>query len=191
MNTFNSNVYPNWMSSNEVNLLTRMNLVWLEHIFWTRLFLISVAEDLADLEPTKARLLENPKDVADVFRRYYGTSIANIIQNLITEHLTIGGDLIVTLKNGNQKLAQELNTKWYKNADDIARTFSNINPFYPYEEVRQMFYTHLKLTTDEVSARLKKDYSADIKAFDVVQDEILKMSKFFVDGIVMQFQNLF
>ena len=191
MNTFNSNVYPNWMSSNEVNLLTRMNLVWLEHIFWTRLFLISVAEDLADLEPTKARLLENPKDVADVFRRYYGTSIANIIQNLITEHLTIGGDLIVALKNGNQKLAQELNTKWYKNADDIARTFSNINPFYPYEEVRQMFYTHLKLTTDEVSARLKKDYSADIKAFDVVQDEILKMSKFFVDGIVMQFQNLF
>lgn len=50
-----------------------------------------------------------------------------------------------------------------------------------------MFYEHLKLTTDEVSARLKKDYAADIKAFDMVQKEILKMSKFFVDGIVNQF----
>ena len=54
-----------------------------------------------------------------------------------------------------------------------------------------MLYDHLKLTTDEVSARLKKDYSADIKAFDMVQKEILKMSKFFVDGIVKQFPNLF
>ena len=54
-----------------------------------------------------------------------------------------------------------------------------------------MLYDHLKLTTDEVSARLKKDYNSDIKAFDMVQKEILKMSNFFVDGIVKQFPNLF
>ena len=128
-----------------------MDLVWEQHIMWTRIFLISVAENLADLEPTKARLLENPKDIANVFKRYYGTNIANTIEKLLTEHLVIGGDLIVALKNGNQKLADELNKKWY------------------------------------VSARLKKDYAADIKAFDMVQKEILKMSKFFVDGIVNQF----
>ena len=187
-------IYPrntSWMSVNQVNLLTSMNLVWIEHVLWTRLFLISVAESLGDLEPTKDRLLENPKAVADVFRKYYGNGIANTIQNLITEHLLIGGDLIVALKNNNQKLAQELNTKWYKNADEIARAFSNINPFYPYEEVRQMFYTHLQLTTDEVTARLKKDYAADIKAYDTVQREILRMSRFFVNGIVRQFPNLF
>ena len=39
-----------------------------------------------------------------------------------------------------------------------------------------MLYEHLKFTTAEVSARLKKDYSADIKAYDMVQKEILKMS---------------
>lgn len=187
-------IYPRinyWVSNNQVNLLTQMNLVWLEHILWTRLFLISVAESLADLEPTKDRLLQNPKDVADVFRKYYGNNVANTIQRLLTDHLVIGGDLIVALKNGNQKLAQELNTKWYKNADDMAVAFSSINPFYPRETVRKMLYDHLKLTTDEVSARLKKDYNADIKAFDMVQKEILKMSKFFVDGIVKQFPNLF
>lgn len=184
-------IYPRWMSINQVNLLTQMNLVWLEHILWTRLFLISVAESLADLEPTKARLLQNPKDVANVFRRYYGNNVANTIEKLITEHLVIGGDLIVALKNGNQQLAQELNTKWYKNADEIAEAFSSINPFYPKEEVRQMFYEHLRLTTAEVAARLKKDYAADIKAYDAVQTEILKMSQFFVNRIVRQFPNLF
>lgn len=185
----NSNDY--WISINQVNLLEQMNLVWLEHILWTRMLLISIAENLADLDATRARLLQNPRDIANVFRRYYGNDVANTIQRLLREHLVIGEELIVALKNGNQTLAQELNTKWYKNADDMAEAFSSINPFYPKEEVRQMLYEHLRLTTNEVSARLKKDYSADIRAYDMVQREILRMSKFFVDGIVKQFPNLF
>ena len=186
-----NNPYDYWISINEVNLLTQMNLVWLEHILWTRMFLIGVAESLNDLEPTKARLLENPRDIANVFKKYYGNNVANTIEKLLTEHLVIGGDLIVALKNGNQKLAQELNTNWYKNADEMADAFSSINPFYPKEEVRHMLYEHLRLTSDEVSKRLKKDYAADIKAYDMVQKEILKMSEFFVNGIVKQFPDLF
>lgn len=168
-----------------------MALVWLEHILWTRMLLISIAENLADLDPTRARLLENPKNIADIFRKYYGNNVANIIQKLLTEHLVIGEKLIVALKNGNQKLAEELNTQWYKNADDMAEAFSSINPFYPKEEIRHMLYEHLRLTTDEVSNRLKKNYAADIKTYDMVQKEILKMSDFFVNGIVKQFSNLF
>lgn len=155
------------------------------------MLLISIAENLSDLEDTKNRLLENPKDIADVFKTYYGNNIANTIQKLLTEHLVIGANLITALKNGNQKLADELNLNWYKNADNMAVAFSNINPFYPRESVRKMLYEHLKLTTDEVSARLNKNYIADIKAFDMVQKEILKMSKFFVDGIVRQFSTMF
>lgn len=189
-------IYPNYsqyycISENEVNLLKQMNLVWEQHIIWTRMLLISIAENLKDLDATETRLLQNPRDIANVFRRYYGNSIATTLENLLTEHLKIGKDLIATLKNNNQKLASELNTKWYRNADEMAVAFSNINPFYPRETVRQMFYNHLKLTSNEVSARLKGDYTADIKAFDTVQKEILEMSQFFVDGIVRQFPNMF
>ena len=186
-----TNPYDYWISINKVNLLQDMNLAWIEHILWTRMLLISIAENLNDLDATRARLLENPKDIANIFRRYYGNNIANIIQNLLTEHLVIGNDLIVALKNGNEKLAQELNKKWYKNADNMAEAFSSINPFYPKEEVRNMLYEHLKLTTDEVSNRLKKNYPADIRAYDMVQEEVLQMSRFFVNGIVKQFPNLF
>lgn len=37
---------------------------------------------------------------------------------------------------------------------------------------------------------LKKDYPADINAYDTVQKEILEMSQFFVNGIARQFPNL-
>lgn len=74
---------PNCENINQFNLQRHMDLVWEQHIMWTRMFLISVAENLADLEPTKARLLENPKDIANVFKRYYGTNIANTIEKLL------------------------------------------------------------------------------------------------------------
>ena len=191
-------IYPNdmqnssyWISMNQVQLLKQMNLVWEQHIMWTRMLLISIAENLKDLEATQARLLRNPKDIADVFRRFYGNAVANRIQQLLTEHLTIGKDLIVALKNKSQEEAKRLNTKWYQNADEMAEAFSNINPFYPREEIRNMLYEHLRLTTNEVNNRLQGNYAEDINSYDMVQKEILRMSQFFVNGIVRQFQNLF
>lgn len=191
-------IYPNyeqdlsyWISMNQVQLLKQMNLVWEQHIMWTRMLLISIAENLKDLDATQAHLLRNPKDIADVFRKYYGNVVANKIQQLLTEHLTIGKDLIVALKNKNQEQATMLNTKWYQNADEMAEAFSSINPFYPKEEIRNMLYEHLRLTTNEVNNRLQGNYVADINSYDMVQKEILKMSQFFVNGIVKQFPNLF
>lgn len=95
---------------------------------WTRMLLISIAENLKDLNDTKSRLLENPKDIANIFEKYYGNKIANIIEHLLIDHLIIGNDLIVALKNKNQVLAKQLTDKWYKNADDMANSFSSINP---------------------------------------------------------------
>ena len=121
----------------------------------------------------------------------FDLSVANRIENLLTEHLSIGKDLIVALKNNSQRLANELNDKWYKNANEMANFFSSINPYYSREKLCDMLYDHLELTSDEVDARLKKDYKADINAFDKVQREVLNMSQYFVDGIVRQFPNLF
>ena len=185
-------IFPNyWVSINKVHLLEQMNLVWEQHIMWTRMLLISIAENLKDLDATEARLLQNPRDIANIFKIYYGDDIANQIQKLLTEHLTIGKNLIVALKNGNKEEAARLNTNWYRNADEMAEAFSRINPFYPKEEVRRMLYEHLRLTTNEVNARLSGKYAEDINAYDLIQKEILMMSHFFVDGIVKQFPNLF
>lgn len=54
---------------------------------WTRMLLISIAENLKDFSATEARLLQNPKDIANVFERFYSKNVANVIEKLITEHL--------------------------------------------------------------------------------------------------------
>lgn len=183
-------IFPNyWVSINKVHLLEQMNLVWEQHIMWTRMLLISIAENLKDLNATETRLLRNPGDIANIFKMYYGDDISNQIKKLLTEHLTIGKNLIVALKNKEE--TTKLNADWYRNADKMAEIFSRINPFYPKEEVRRMLYEHLRLTTNEVNARLNGKYAEDINAYDLIQKEILMMSHFFVDGIVKQFSDLF
>jgi len=107
----NSNNRPNekiCITQNAMNLSDEMNTLWEQHVFWTILFLISVAENLKDLNETEKRLLRNSVDIANIYRRYYGNSVAQRIQNLLTEHLKIGGDLIVALKNKDNLKAQEL-----------------------------------------------------------------------------------
>ena len=85
-------IYPRltsnyWWSIRQVDLLKRMNLAWEQHIMWTRMLLISIAENLKDCSATEARLLQNPRDIANVFERFYGKNVANVIEKLITEHL--------------------------------------------------------------------------------------------------------
>lgn len=190
----NSNNRPNekiCITQNAMNLSDEMNTLWEQHVFWTRLFLISVAENLKDLNETEKRLLRISVDIANIYRRYYGNSVAQRIQNLLTEHLKIGGDLIVALKNKDNLKAQELDKKWHQNADEIAEFLSSINPYYNRQELQQMLYEHLALTTEEVKARLRGDYKTDIEAFDRVEKEALKMASYFTRGIWEQFRNMF
>ena len=44
---------------------------------------------------------------------------------------------------------------------------------------------------EDQKRKVRKDYTADIAAFDKVQQEILKMDQFFVEGIFKQFPNAF
>jgi hypothetical protein len=51
--------------------------------------------------------------------------------------------------------------------------------------------THLDLTTVEVVAGLKQDWTADIAAYDEVHGQILKMADMLSVGIVKQFPSKF
>jgi hypothetical protein len=54
-----------------------------------------------------------------------------------------------------------------------------------------MMNTHLSTTTNEVVARLTKNWEEDVRAFDAVYQHIMEMSDALSDGIVKQFPNQF
>jgi hypothetical protein len=54
-----------------------------------------------------------------------------------------------------------------------------------------MFNDHLRLTTDEATARIKKEWKKDIRAFDDIFDQIMKMADMITNGIIKQFPGKF
>lgn len=42
----------NCITINQLNLMKRMNTLWEQHVFWTRLLIISILNDLGDLKET-------------------------------------------------------------------------------------------------------------------------------------------
>ena len=175
----------------QFSLLGGMRRVWEQHVYWTRMFLISAAARLPDLNATTARLMQNPKDIANVFAAYYSADTAKTIERLLTEHLQIGGAIITALRDGQTAQADALTRRWYANADEMADAFDAMSPFYQREEVRKMLYTHLDLTTTEVKERLAGNFAADIAAFDRVEQEAISMADYFSAGIMAQFPQRF
>jgi hypothetical protein len=163
--------------------------VWSQHLFWTRLLIISIAGRLMDLDYTTARLLETPAALAKVFSRFYPKSVTDLIAKLVTEHLQIGAELITALRDGETYKAEKLNKQWYANADQIADAFEGI--CYNREEVRRMFYSHLDITKQETAMRLAGNYPADIAAFNAAEQEMLAMADMFTEGIFRQFPERF
>lgn len=50
---------------------------------------------------------------------------------------------------------------------------------------------HLKLVTDQVISRIKKDWNAEIFAYDAGEDHIIKLADTLTKGIIKQFPKKF
>lgn len=171
----------------QIELMNTFRKLWVQHVMWTRSFIISTAADLGDLDAVTKRLLQNPTDFANVLRIYYGDAKADQFAMLLREHLLIAADLVNAAKAGDSMKADEARRKWYKNADEIAAFLHSINPYWDEKLWQSMLYDHLKMTENEAIQRLNGMYSADIIQYDSIENEALKMADVMSGGIIKQF----
>ena len=85
------------------SLQERMRLAWLSHVYWTRMYLMSVASDGKDQQETEERLLETADEIVDVFASRLPVNVVRQLRNLLIEHIEIGGEIIQALKTGNME----------------------------------------------------------------------------------------
>jgi len=167
----------------DCNLQNVMRLVWLQHVYWTRMFLVDNANKLKSLPATQARLMQNPKDIAGIFADYISESDTNTMEALLTSHVQIGGNLITALRDNDTEKAKMLNKAWYENADELAEFFAKLNPHYDYDSMHDMFKQHLDLTSQQVLEYLQSDYNASINSFGKIEDSILQMADMLSVGL--------
>jgi hypothetical protein len=169
-----------------------MRKLWEDHVTWTRLYVVTALAGLPGKDATAQRLLQNQSDIGNAVKPFYGDAAGEKLTALLKDHILTAAALIDAAKAGDAAKQDEASKRWYVNADEIASFLSGANPKnWPLAEMKSMMHEHLDLTTVEVVAGLKKDWTADIAAYDKVHGQILKMADMLSAGIVKQFPSKF
>jgi hypothetical protein len=175
------------MTPAAATLHQNMRTLWTDHVVWTRIYIMEAVADQPDATAAANRLMRNQDDIGAAVAAYYGKPAGDKLTSLLKEHISIAVDIIKAAKAGDKAAQQAADAKWHQNADAIADFLSKANPNWPRATLVQMMNMHLSTTTDEVVARLTKNWEADVRAYDAVYNHILKMADALSDGIVKQF----
>lgn len=168
-----------------------MRTLWEDHVVWTRNVILCITDGLPGSDQAVKRLLQNQIDIGNAIKPYYGEEAGNKLTALLTPHITIAAEVVKAAKAGDAGALSEANKRWYANADEISEFLCKANPAWKLAEMKKMMNDHLVLTTDEAVQRIKKNYDADVIAYDKVHAEILMMSDMLAEGIVNQFPEKF
>ena len=174
-----------------VQLRMAMRKLWEDHITWTRCYIVSTLAGNEDSGKIAERLLKNQDEIGNAIKPFYGEDAANKLSALLRDHIMIASQVVKAAKANDSKGLKDAQAKWFSNADDIAVFLSSANPNWPMKDLQQMLYKHLDLTTSEVVSRLKKDWAADIEAYDMGHEHMLMFSDVLSNGMIMQFKDRF
>jgi hypothetical protein len=179
-------------SAKSVAFRSAMDKLWEDHIVWTRMVIVDFAAGLPDLKTAETRLLRNQVDIGNAIKPYYGAAAGTKLTRLLRTHILEAVPVLEAAKAGDKtKLARAIDA-WNANARQIAAFLAKANPSnWPLAMTSAMMKQHLALTTKEAAARLQGDWSADVRAYDQVHAEILRMSHMLSSGIIRQFPNRF
>jgi hypothetical protein len=178
-------------SPEAIELKESMRKLWSDHVIWTREYVVAAVAGTPDAQPVADRLLKNQDDIGNAIVPYYGQEAGDRLSDLLRQHILIAVDLVAAAKAGDNTKLADADKRWHDNATDIAKFLSSANPNWPEQEVAEMLNQHLKVTTDEATARLGKDWDADIAAFDSIFTQILEMADDLTAGIIKQFPEKF
>ena len=179
------------INKTKCDLKMNQRKLWIDHVSWTRSYIVSAIASLEDKNLVLERLLKNQDDIGNSIKPYYGEDAGNKLAALLREHIELAGKVLDAAKNKDSKSLENNNKLWYENADKIADFLSAANPNYSNKELKAMLHKHLQFVTDQVVARLNKDWKADITAYDKGEDHMIHFADIISDGLIKQFPDKF
>jgi hypothetical protein len=171
----------------QCELVNYFRMLWEQHITWTRMAVVAIANNLPDTDLILQRLLRNPVDFANALRTFYGDEAAQTFEDLFTGHLTIAAELVQAAKAGNTNAAADAEQRWFENASQIAEFLGTLNPYWSVEDWNAMMNEHLELLRDNATALLSRNYEESISGYDDIEAQALEMADMMAEGIARQF----
>ena len=170
----------------------QMRYLWSDHAVWTRDVIVAILDKSPVTDASLQRLLANQVDIGNAIKPYYGEAGGKALTDLLTEHIVVAGQLLVTARDGDTAGFNVAKLKWYKNGEDMATFLNTANPDnWGLEHMKMHMKDHLDFTLAEAVGHLQGNYTDEIKAYDSVYKQLMGMSDVISDGIIKQFPDKF
>jgi hypothetical protein len=152
-----------------------MRKLWSDHVAWTHAVIVSNLDVLPDLAENVARLLRNQTEIGNAIRPAIGNAAGDKLTQLLRDHIMAAISAVNAAKQGTTSQIKTTQDALYKNADDIAAFLASTGRW-PLATLQSMMKTHIDQLLAEVTARLKKDWPADVAATDASTSHILQLA---------------
>lgn len=159
--------------------LNRMLILWLDHFYLTRHFVIETAANHPGANATLQRLLKNQVDLGNNWSDlgYNGDRYTE----LLTEHIQQAGGIVGAALKGQP--ITDLKAQWDQNGKDIADFLSCSVKRLDRKHTRWHMQEHLDTTLAEAVSILNKDYAGSVTAGDKAEEVVIHMAESLVKAI--------
>jgi hypothetical protein len=173
--------------SSRIELRMTLRRLFEERAAYTRNSIISAVANTPDFAAVNGRLMKNQEEIARTLRPFYGDTAAAKLTTLLKEEITSSGAALQASRSGGKAKLAAARQDWSEKSAAIAAFLSAANPSWQKGEMEQMLHKHVELTMREATARLLRDWPADIKAHDERHLHMLNLADTLANGIVTQF----
>ena len=170
----------------------QMRKLWEDHVTWTRLAIVTFADESPGFTATASRLLQNQTDIGNAIAPFYGTAAGQQLSALLHDHITIAVQLLQDARAQDTAAFDRDKVRWYDNANQIADFLSAANPrFWPDAVMREAMKEHLDQTLAEAVDELNGNYTASVSDYEAIHLHILALADLLSSGIMRQFPDRF
>lgn len=172
----------------QLNLINRLRELWRLNILWTRQYIVNTACGFENSALITSRMANNDKDLALLFRRYYGYEDSLLLEQLLNKQFLLSAKLVDSVKLNDSGLKSAIKTELIKNTDYIASFFSSMNPYWSKDYWQQLLYEQLNMLEYEGTCRYLSQYNSDAAIYQDIDDQARTLADYMAQGMISQFK---
>jgi hypothetical protein len=158
---------------------------WMSQAFYlTRSYIVSVASGFGNADAIAGRLYALPMKLIDKIQLIFGAPSMNMLLHLLQMQAMYMITLTDAMKAGDQANVDATTAQLYGNADSIAAYYAKINPFWETTQWRNLLYTYIAMTIEEILSLMTRNYEKDLDIADRLLYHALYMGDYMASGII-------
>ena len=156
---------------------------WVHLVFWIRMYLLSVVDNLEDKDVVAERVRKVPQEMIDIFKMYAPDSVTDPLNQSLSDFVNDTTSLIDAVKEGDVEKSDRTEAKINLDIAQLASAYSNLNSAYVNADIQKMLKEYLALTKQEITARMTADYEKDVQTVDELEAAVLRLADYLSNGV--------